>query len=169
MKFFIALPLLAAAAVAAPQLEAGDNANATTGLDPATAVDDMPVVSFHDYNVAFTFLDEATRFYNRYMLVQHLTETRVDDDLDEEGNNLVFKLSEKNERREAKERDMIEIAKSYFKNAFGGKHDAKVEAVIEEAKDKLHAAWTDIRIRDLNQLSSRNLFKDHSPKKPFPI
>ncbi|OAA40486.1 hypothetical protein BBO_06070 [Beauveria brongniartii RCEF 3172] len=232
MKSLIALPLLVAAALAAPQLEARDAANATTGpkpvkeadtkradcwqkdpdvswmlpatatrnedctgtieyclrgfysrhgeefsdadaclrsrgLDPATAVDAMRIVSRDDYNKGFLALDEANEIYNRYMLINRLMETHVSADTDKEGNDMIYQLWQPHRRREAKESNAISTAKFHFKHAFGSKHDAEVEAGIEEAKDKLHAAWTDINVSNLGQLKMRDWFKNHSEEKYY--
>ncbi|OAA56751.1 hypothetical protein ISF_07267 [Cordyceps fumosorosea ARSEF 2679] len=229
MKSFIALPLLAAAALAAPQLEARDDATTkpvkeadtsradcwkkdpnvhwmlpasatrnedctgtieyclrgfysrhgeefddadaclrSRGLDPATAVDAMRIVSRDDYSKGFSALQEANQIYNRYMLLTQLSRTTVSDEKDKEANDFINQILWSNENRVDQARKAISNAKSYYKRAFGSKHDDEVEAGIEEAKRKLNAAWAEVKDKDVEQL--RNMydwFKERSEEKYY--
>ncbi|KAK8912676.1 hypothetical protein VCV18_012355 [Metarhizium anisopliae] len=228
MKSLIALPLLAAAALAAPQLAARDDATKpvkeadtsradcwkkdpdvhqmlpasatrnedctgtieyclrgfysmhgeefdgadaclrSRGLDPATAVDAMRIVSEDDYRKGFSALQEANQIYNRYMLLTQLARTSVSDEKDKEANDFINKIWSSNENRVYQAREAISNAKFYYKRAFGSKHDEEIEAGIEEAKGKLNAAWAEVKEKDVGQL--RNMydwFKERSEEKYF--
>ncbi|TQV95138.1 hypothetical protein V2A60_009797 [Cordyceps javanica] len=230
MKSFLAVPLLAAAALAAPQLAARDDAAATKpvkqadtsradcykkdpdeawmlpatatrtedcagtieyclrgfysmhgeefsdadaclrsrGLDPATAVDAMRVVSREDYSKGFQALREANSIYNRYMLFTRLMQTSVSDEADKEGNDIINNLYWSNEGRVSKAREAIADAKRHFGSAFAPEHTAEIEAGIEEAKGKLNAAWNEVKDKDVEQLANMyDWFKSRSEEKYY--
>ncbi|KAM3509460.1 hypothetical protein MY11210_006309 [Beauveria gryllotalpidicola] len=227
MKSFIALPLLAAAALAAPQLAARDDGTIkpvkeadtsrpdcwhnqgsmvaekatfieectgtieyclrgfynvhgeefddadaclrSRGLDPATAVDAMRIVSRYDYDKGFEALNQANQMYNRYQLLSRLALTPVSDEMDKEGNDILDKFNWfESEKRVEKARHAISNAKFYFKRAFGSEHGAEIEAGIEEAKGKVNAAWNEIKAKDVEQLANmHDWFKDRSEKKYY--
>lgn len=229
MKSFIALPLLAAAALAAPQLAARDDATTkpvkeadtsradcwkkdpgqhwmlpssptrtedcagtieyclrgfyslhdedfsdadaclrSRGLDPATDVDGMRIISEDAHSRGFKALREANQIYNRYMLLTRLGQTSVSDETDKEGNDIIDKLRSSNEDRVMQAREAISDAKWFFERAYGSEHAAEIDAGIEEAKGKLNAAWNEIKDKDIEQLANMyDWFKNHSAEKYY--
>ncbi|KAM0738291.1 hypothetical protein ACQRIT_006028 [Beauveria bassiana] len=226
MKFFIALPLLAAAALGAPELVARDDATKpvkeadtsradcwmkgahhlmpptatliedctgtieyclrgfysvhgeefddadaclrSRGLDPATAIDAMRIVSQDDYKKGYRALRKANEIYNRYRILSLLTRTSVSDEMDQEANDFIKKIRYSTEKRFHEARKAMSDATSYYKRAFGSKHDEEIEAGIEEAKGKLNAVWMEIEDKDIQQMSDIVYwFKERSEEKYF--
>ncbi|KAM3435996.1 hypothetical protein NHJ13734_005273 [Beauveria thailandica] len=231
MKSFIALPLLAAAALAVPQLAVRDDANATTkvfkeadtsradcwkkdpnenwmlpssptrnedctgtieyclrgfysrhgeefddadaclrsrGLDPATAVNAMRMVSPDHYRKGHRALHEAGRIYGRYVLLTMLARTHVSDGKDKEVDDFLNTVWSSNANRLYQSRAEVDNAKYFYKRAFGSKHDEEIDAGIEEARGRMNAFWSGVQDKNFEQLLNMyDWFKEHSEEKYY--
>ncbi|KAM3517310.1 hypothetical protein MY4038_010318 [Beauveria bassiana] len=150
------------------EFDNADDCLRSRGLDPATAVDAMRIVSWDDYKKGLGALEAANELFNRYMLLTRFARTSVSDENDKEGNDFISGFQSSNNNRIFQAREMIRKAKYHLKRAFGLIHDEEIEAGIEEAKGNLTAAWDEVQMKDVNQLRSmRDWFKERSEEKYF--
>ncbi|KAM3430248.1 hypothetical protein MY4824_007785 [Beauveria thailandica] len=138
------------------------------GLDPATAVDAMRMVSPDDYRKGHRALDEASRIYGRYVLLTMLAHTKVSDGKDKEVDDFLNTIRSSNENRLYQSRAEVDNAKNFYKRAFGSKHDEEIDAGMEEAKGRLNAFWSGVQHKNLEQLlNMHDWFKEHSEEKYY--
>ncbi|EFZ03388.1 hypothetical protein X797_009314 [Metarhizium robertsii] len=122
------------------------------GKDPNT-IDAYRILNKEDYDAGLEALRQGNQIYNRYLLIDRLVNTRVSDDKDKEGNDIINSLRGWNQHRVSLARESLDLAKRKFATAFAPEFSGEINQAIDDARAKLNAAWTQVKETNVNHLS----------------
>ncbi|KAM3426102.1 hypothetical protein NHJ13734_009663 [Beauveria thailandica] len=157
MKICIAIPFLAAAALAAPQQQ-HEALDMKLFKEPTTDSRDKTngtyrIVNMRSYEDGIKQLELSNRLYNRYSYIRSLHLLGHSDE-DKESREMIEKLGRSNAFRGSQVSGNLDAAKKKLSGAFSPEDYGKVEQAINEARAKINKSWKKIDETDINQLSN---------------